>query len=516
VHHHRISARKAHAAVAPRIDDDPAIVSGFLNDAAHVPGGHAAGVAFPRNEEEVAALVARAAHVLPVGAQSSLTGGATPRGEIVVSTRALATIGAPAAGGVRVGAGVPVAALQRSLAAAGLYYPPVPTYEGAFAGGTIATNAAGAATFKYGSTRAWVNALTVVLANGDVLEVSRGQALADDRGRIAIALSDGTPLDVPLPHYAMPDVPKLSAGYYVRPGMDLVDLFIGSEGTLGIVVAATLRVIRRPRRTLALVRCRDDAQAIAVTSALRAEARDAWEGRGPLDIAAIEYMDTRALAAVADETFARVDLERPPAGSVLLLLQIDTPLDDEASLERLAIVLGAHGVSDDPRIAAPGDDRAGARLLELREAVPAGVNAIVAAAKARVDDGIQKTAGDMIVPFERLGESIALYRRLFEERGLDYAIWGHVSDGNLHPNVIPRSLADVKGGQAAILQMARAVIAMGGAPLAEHGVGRSALKQQLLRELYGEEGIEQMRAVKRALDPTWKLAPGVLFPERSG
>jgi D-lactate dehydrogenase (cytochrome) len=86
-----------------------------------------------------------------------------------------------------------------------------------------------------------------------------------------------------------------------------------------------------------------------------------------------------------------------------------------------------------------------------------------------------------------------------------------VSDGNLHPNVVPRTLADVQRGHDAILDIARAVKAMGGAPLAEHGVGRSALKQQLLRELYGEDGIEQMRAVKRALDPTWKLAPGVLF-----
>ena len=73
---------------------------------------------------------------------------------------------------------------------------------------------------------------------------------------------------------------------------------------------------------------------------------------------------------------------------------------------------------------------------------------------------------------------------------------------------------DVEQGREAILEMARGVIAMGGAPLAEHGVGRSALKQQLLLELYGDRGIEEMRAVKRALDPTWKLSPGVLFPER--
>jgi D-lactate dehydrogenase (cytochrome) len=117
----------------------------------------------------------------------------------------------------------------------------------------------------------------------------------------------------------------------------------------------------------------------------------------------------------------------------------------------------------------------------------------------------------MVVPFDRLGESIALYRRVFTQRGLPHAIWGHVSDGNLHPNVVPRTLEDVRQGQDAILEIAHGVIALGGAPLAEHGVGRSALKQRLLRELYGDEGIEQMRAVKRALDPEWKLASGVLF-----
>ena len=111
-----------------------------------------------------------------------------------------------------------------------------------------------------------------------------------------------------------------------------------------------------------------------------------------------------------------------------------------------------------------------------------------------------------------LADSLALYRRVFDSYGLEYAIWGHVSDGNLHPNVIPRTFADVERGRDAILQIAREVGAMGGAPLAEHGVGRSALKQRLLRDLYGEEGIEQMRDVKRALDPEWKLAPGVIFP----
>jgi D-lactate dehydrogenase (cytochrome) len=118
----------------------------------------------------------------------------------------------------------------------------------------------------------------------------------------------------------------------------------------------------------------------------------------------------------------------------------------------------------------------------------------------------------MVAPFERFGEMMTVYRNGFARRGLDAAIWGHISDGNVHPNVLPRSYEDVEQGKAAILEFGRAVRELGGCPLAEHGVGRNPVKQALLRDLYGEAGIEQMRAVKRALDPGWKLAPGVIFP----
>jgi D-lactate dehydrogenase (cytochrome) len=193
------------------------------------------------------------------------------------------------------------------------------------------------------------------------------------------------------------------------------------------------------------------------------------------------------------------------------MAQIELEADEGARFTRLQEVLDSCGVTHEATVAAPDDERGAQRLFELREAVPASVNALVAAAKSAHPD-IEKTAGDMVVPFSRLAESLALYRQAFESRGLEYAIWGHVSDGNLHPNLIPRTLEDMTRGRDAIFEIARGVIGMDGAPLAEHGVGRSALKQRLLRELYGDDGIEQMRAVKRALDPTWKLAPGVLFP----
>src|SRR5262245_9519516 len=182
-----------------------------------------------------------------------------------------------------------------------------------------------------------------------------------------------------MPTYTMPSGPKLSAGYFAQPGMDLVDLFVGSEGTLGVIVAATLKVIPRPRRAVALIRCHGDRQALALTAALRDAASDAWRGRGPLDVSAIEYMDSRALAAVPDEAFARAQVSRPVPGSVMLMLQIEIGANEDATLDCLQDVLAAAGATDDPVLASPEDDRGAQRLFELREAVPASVNALVAA-----------------------------------------------------------------------------------------------------------------------------------------
>jgi D-lactate dehydrogenase (cytochrome) len=410
---HRIAVQSAPSAVAPTVETRTDVVQSFLSDAAHVPGGAAAGVAFPRSAAEVSALVASARRVLPIGAQSSLTGGATPRGDVIVSTRALTGIDTISDSMVRVGAGVPLAELQRVLAARRLYYPPVPTFDGAFVGGTVATNAAGAATFKYGSTRRWVEALTIVLADGSLLEIHRGDLVASDTGAFELEYVSGNVIRIPVPTYTLPGVPKLSAGYFAQPDMDLIDLFIGSEGTLGVIVDATLRVIPTPRRYLMLVTCESDRQAIEVTAALRVEASASWRGEGPLDVSAIEYIDSRALAKLPDEAFFRAGVARPQQTGVALLVQVEIPASDEDTLQRIGSVLDQCAVDADPYLAGPDETRAADRLLELREAVPSAINALVAAAKARVHADIQKTAGDLIVPFERLADSMALYRSSF-------------------------------------------------------------------------------------------------------
>jgi D-lactate dehydrogenase (cytochrome) len=532
---HAISTRAARdprPTSAPRIEKDRDILASFLEDAAHSPGGHAAGVVVPATEGAVAGAVRAASTVLPIGAQSSLTGGATPMGEVLLSTSRLNRIVEIGDDRVRVEAGVTIAELDAALSRAGKYYPPVPTFTGASVGGTVATNAAGAATFKYGTTRDWVQALTVVLANGDVLDVERGRIFASADGWFEIALSDRA-ARVEVPRYAMPRVVKLSAGYFAAPGMDLIDLFIGSEGTLGIVTEVTLRVLPpRPAVCLAFVPFADRQAALGFVAELRHAARDTWRTRDPrgLDISAIEHMDGRCLALLREDGVDRQQGVTIPGGTAIaVLVTLELPPDmtttrafdeigrareagaPDTPLVRFCRALDRAGVLDQVEIAVPGDHARAEQLLAIREAVPAAVNARVGRAKHSVDARIAKTAADMIVPFDRLGELLTTYDDEFRRRGLDAAVWGHISDGNLHPNVIPRSMADVESGNEAILAFGRDVHRLGGSPLAEHGVGRNPVKQQLLLNLYGREGIDQMRAVKRALDPDWKLAPGVIF-----
>ncbi len=533
---HRIHARAPRhvdgTAGGATIDHQPEVVRAHLEDAAHFAGGHADGVARPRTEGDVAQLLAQATRVLPVGAQSSLTGGATPDGGLVLTTARMVSIQESGHQHFRVGSGVPIATLQELLHASGRWYAPAPTYTGAFAGGVVATNAAGAATFKYGTTREWTDGLTVVLECGHVLDITRGEVRASPVHGFELRCDCGTRAVHP-GTYKMPEVPKCSAGYFAAPEMDLIDLFIGAEGTLGVVTEVTFRVLPEPPSVAwALVPVGAEPAAIALVGAMRQASQTTWQMRDPLglDVSAIEFVDRRCLDVLREDGIDRkYDIAIPRHADVMLLVQLELPrnttadmafqqagvsLTDEAPdtpLVRFCRVLAEHGSLDDTQMAWPGDRRRVDQFLAFRESAPAGVNRRVGDAKRDVDPRIEKTAADMIVPFEHFSTMLDIYRQGYRERGLDFAIWGHISDGNVHPNVIPGSYHDVVAGREAILAFGREVATRGGCPLAEHGVGRSPVKQTLLRQLYGDEGITQMRAIKTALDPRGILSPGVLF-----
>jgi D-lactate dehydrogenase (cytochrome) len=528
---HRVRTRPPRdRADVPPIATDAETIGAYLEDAAHYPGGRAAGVALPRTEGEVAALVRASRCVLPIGAQSSVTGGATPFDDLVISTARMASIVEIRGDRVRVQPGVAIAALQEALGPAGRYYPPFPTYTGAFAGGVVATNASGAATFKYGSTRDWVEGLTVTLASGDVLDLERGQTRAHPDGYFEIEQTR-----IPVPTYRMPDVAKRSAGYFAAPEMDLIDLFVGSEGTLGVVTEITFRVLTLvPAFALALVSLPSEQTAVELVKTLRRASQRTWRERDPrgLDVAAIENMDRRCLQVLQEDGLDRQhDVTFPAATAMALLIQLELPPEMTAAraydeiqaalspsapdtpLVRFCRLLDEFGVLDATELALPGDQKRRQQLLDVREAVPTAINQRVGEAKRATGQDIEKTAADMIVPFEHFADMLAIYHDGYGRRGLDHAIWGHISDGNVHPNVIPRTVDDVRRGREAILEFGREVTRRGGCPLAEHGVGRSPVKQALLKQLYGDTGLDEMRAVKRALDPGRKLARGVLFTD---
>lgn len=511
---------------------DTDLLASYLSDAAHYPDGAAKGAIFIDSEADVAAALALGISVLPLGAQSSLTGGATPRGDLLLVLRSLRDIGVSTSG-VTAGAGVSLDLLAEQLAPWALAYPPVPTFTGATVGGVIATNAAGPATFKHGTTRQWVQGLTIVLACGEVLDVERGQCHAHPSGYFEIHTSRGI-LRVPIQPLSLPDVPKCSAGYALAAHMDLLDLFIGAEGTLGVVTNARLRVLREPpSQVLALVGAETERQTVALAADLRAAAMTTWRSRDDrgIDVAAIEHADGRAVTLVREDGADReLGLDMPPEARTWLFVALDVPADvgrdaiwqqveqamepgaADSPIGRFCRLVHAHGLLDCTQIALPDEVSRRKQFAALREAIPLAVNRRIARAQQELSPAISKTAGDFIVPFPAFQDMVQACHQACAARQLDLAVWGHISDGNIHPNIVPGSATEMALARDALLEAGRAVIRLGGSPLAEHGVGRNPLKQQFLELLHGPGGLAAMWAVKRALDPAGVLSPGVLLP----
>ncbi len=414
----------------------------------------------PANTDEVAAVVKLAGKFgLPIvtrGAGSGLAGGAVSIGGLVLSLARLnriVEIDAPAMT-VTAQAGVVTGDLQAAVEAQGLFYPPDPaSLSWCSIGGNVAVNAGGPRALKYGMTRSYVLGMTVALADGQVLQLG-GKA-----------------------H-------KQASGYA------LMHLFIGAEGTLGIITEVTLRLLPKPpvRATLTALFTSLDAASNAVTAVLHS-------GILPCTI---ELMDHATLVAI--ENLLHLGLPQN-AGAMMLVEQdggeVGAVLDE---LRRVQAACEAHGGQ---QVEIATDEVERARLWLARRNV---YNSMVAAAPNLYVE-------DVVVPRSTIPQMVARVEQIAAATGVKIAVAGHAGDGNVHPCILfdandPDQLAAAKLAES---QIVRAALELGGMISGEHGVG--SLKRPYLEAGVGAAALDLMRTLKRTLDPYNLLNPGKVLPD---
>ena len=423
-------------------------------------------VARPDSIDEVVEVMRRAAAdgiaVTCAGAQTSTTAASITDGGILLSLRSIAGVTLDTtAKTITTGPGALVGDIKRTAAAAGLLFAPDPTSEEeSTIGGAIACNASGARTFKYGATRQHVQAIKVVLANGDLKTFRRS------------------------------NLEKNTVGYAFAH--DPIDWFIGSEGTLGIIVEAELLLLPLPKHVVGLaVFFRTEADALKFVIGAR-ESRTVAPR-------CIEYFDDQAVA-IARRATSGASI---PDGSTAMVYVEEEVMDDlDSSLERWSDLLEKLAPDFEPLVF---DGEARLRdARQMRHSIPATMNERGA---KYFRAGGRKVSTDWAVPYAKLGDAICHAREIAS--ALDLAppvVYGHAGNGHPHENFVARDEKELATIERAVEDTLRHVITLGGTVAAEHGIGK--LKRRWLPLQMNSLQIAMMGAVKRELDPQGLLAPG--------
>jgi len=303
-------------------------------------------------------------------------------------------------------------------------------------------------------------------------------------------VSRGEPIDFVPDPIPLPAVTKNTAGYLLRPGMDWVDLFVGSEGTLGVVTEAAVKLLPLPAAVLAgVVFFRGDENAL--------DAVESWRGAAPARM--FEYMDRASL----DLLRTRVP-EIPAEAGAAILIEQELESEEDPEVDRwLERIEAAGALAEESWFGFSPADRERFRLF--RHTLPELVNDTVRRA------GAMKMNTDYAVPLDRNREMLAYYRkRLDEEFPGRYVLFGHIGDAHVHVNIFS-SPENPQHATNVLLDLARKAVELGGTVSAEHGLGKR--KAHLLKLQYTPQQIEAMKSVKRRLDPNGILGRGTLWSE---
>jgi FAD/FMN-containing dehydrogenase len=432
--------------------------------------GWADRIIVPETEEQVREILAEAMRtqtpVTILGSRTGLTGSCVPQGGWAVSLERFRKLEIEN-GSARVGPGITLMELRDAAAKTGQFYAPDPTEISASIGGSIATNASGSRSFRFGSTRRHLRALRVALLDGTVSWYRRGEVI-----------------DFDVPVLPSPQTTKNTAGYRLSPGMEWVDLFCGSEGTLGVTLEAEVALLPIPKHLLSGVVFfgSDDDALDAVVK---------W--RSVPELRMLEYADRPSLDII------RSRYPEIPRGAQATLL-IEAEGDDlDACEQRLE---ESHALIEASWFGVEARDRE--RFRAFRHAFP---EAVVETNRKR---GFMNMGTDYAVPLDKDREMLRYYReRLEAELPGRYVVYGHLGDAHLHLNILPTTAEEAEKARRMLREFAEHAVKLGGTVSAEHGLGKR--KAGLLALQYTPEQIEAMSAVKRRFDPHELLGRGTLF-----
>ena len=482
----------------------------YLTDASNMPGGHAEKLFVPESEDEVAEILREAnekrVRVTISGARTGTVGGAIPFGGYVISLERLNKIKSIDKENrtAVVEPGVILADFQKAVDAEGLFYPPDPTEWSCQVGGTVATNASGARSFKYGATRGYVQGLGVMLPSGERLRLTRGTAVASDAEIVELQTEEGNTIVAKVPTYRRPSVRKNVSGFFNERPLDAIDLFIGSEGSLGVITEIELSLLPKPEGFFSgIVFFRRHEELLAFVDKAKSRSFDTRrQGAGvPLDASLIEYFDDRALSFIAEK------FPETPAGmaGAIFFEQETTTESEDALLEAWNDLLEKHNADVDASWFTTTDqDRE--KMRAFRHALPVSVN-------ERVVRNKQKKIGtDMAVPDDKFAGFLRFYKETLDASGIEYVIFGHIGDCHLHANLLPKNEEEAERSRYLYGRFVAQAIMLGGTISAEHGIGK--LKSKYLYVMMGERYLNEMAELKRAFDPNGILGRGNMIEER--
>ncbi len=463
-------------------------------------------VYFPESIDDISSILKKAnetkTHVTIAGNGTGLTGARVPEDGIVISTEKLNKI-------IEINSekryavvepAVILKDLQETVMRQKMMYPPDPTERNCFIGGTVATNASGEKTFKYGPTRDYVLELDVVLADGDVLKLVRGKQKAEGR-KLSLQTESGKKIEFELADYKMPAV-KNASGYYCKENMDAIDLFIGSEGTLGVVAKIKLKLVPLPEKIISCVVFFNNeqnaldfvtkAREISFNTKLRSDKRC-------IEALALEFLDERSLKFLSEE-YSQI----PGDAQAAIWFEQEVTHENEDSFfdEWMDLIKEFHGDEESAWFAFNDSDKK--KIQEFRHFLPVKIHETIAR------NNIKTTLGtDVAVPDDKFYELYFSSAQKVKEAGLDFLSYGHFGNSHIHLNMLPKNMDEYAAGKKVYREICKTAIALGGTVSAEHGIGKA--KKDYLLEMYGEHVINQMITMKKVFDPNLILGYGNIF-----